>query len=196
MRRPASTRAFRSRLEFALPGFFFSCPQTQYLLPSEIVRIKPVQVIKIDWVDVARRLQHHAVRRRARPGTPLGLVNPSLEQACAGHVSMRVAVGGSIRPGLRRLRYWCGEPIQGFRFSLPSWGMLQSRTGEAGTRPIPTILATGRRGLRDERRTPPRCSPGAQAIAGSFEAYSPWCRIRCKACGMTCGAFKLFLRPD
>jgi hypothetical protein len=48
-----------------------------------------------------------------------------------------LVVGASIRPGLRRLRYWCGEPIQGFRFSLPSWGMLQSRTGEAGTRTNP-----------------------------------------------------------
>jgi hypothetical protein len=36
------------------------------LLPSEIVRIKPVQVIKLDRVVVARRMQHHAVRRRAR----------------------------------------------------------------------------------------------------------------------------------
>ena len=36
------------------------------LLPSEIVRIKPVQVIKFDRVVVARRMQHHAVRRRAR----------------------------------------------------------------------------------------------------------------------------------
>jgi hypothetical protein len=35
------------------------------LLPYEIVRIKPVQVIKIDRVVVARRMQHHAVRRRA-----------------------------------------------------------------------------------------------------------------------------------
>jgi hypothetical protein len=36
------------------------------LLPSEIVRIKPVQVEKFDGVVVARRVQHHAVRRRAR----------------------------------------------------------------------------------------------------------------------------------
>ena len=36
------------------------------LLPSEIVRIEPVQVIKLDRVVVARRMQHHAVRRRAR----------------------------------------------------------------------------------------------------------------------------------
>jgi hypothetical protein len=35
------------------------------LLPSEIVRIKPMQVEKIDWVVVAIRMQHHAVRRRA-----------------------------------------------------------------------------------------------------------------------------------
>ena len=36
------------------------------LLPSEIVRKKPVQVVKIDRVVVARRMQHHAVRRRPR----------------------------------------------------------------------------------------------------------------------------------
>jgi hypothetical protein len=35
------------------------------LLPSEIVRPKSVQVIKIDWVVVAVRMQHHAVCRRA-----------------------------------------------------------------------------------------------------------------------------------
>ena len=36
------------------------------LLPSEIVRIKPMQVIKLDRVVVAVRMQHHAVRRRPR----------------------------------------------------------------------------------------------------------------------------------
>jgi hypothetical protein len=36
------------------------------LLPSEIVRIKSMQVIKTDWVVVAVRMQHHAVRRRPR----------------------------------------------------------------------------------------------------------------------------------
>ena len=36
------------------------------LLPSEIVRIKSVQVVKFDRVVVTRRVQHHAVRRRAR----------------------------------------------------------------------------------------------------------------------------------
>jgi hypothetical protein len=36
------------------------------LLPSEIVRPKTVQAIKIDRVVVARRMQHHAVRCRAR----------------------------------------------------------------------------------------------------------------------------------
>jgi len=36
------------------------------LLPSEIVRPKPVQVVEFDRVVVARRMQHHAVRRRAR----------------------------------------------------------------------------------------------------------------------------------
>ena len=36
------------------------------LLPSEIVRIKPVQVVKFDWVVVTCRMQHHAVRRRPR----------------------------------------------------------------------------------------------------------------------------------
>jgi hypothetical protein len=36
------------------------------LLPSEIVRPKSVQVVKFDRVVVARRMQHHAVRRRAR----------------------------------------------------------------------------------------------------------------------------------
>ena len=35
------------------------------LLPSEIVRPKTVQAIKIDRVVVARRMQDHAVRRRA-----------------------------------------------------------------------------------------------------------------------------------
>jgi hypothetical protein len=30
------------------------------------VRIEPVQVIKLDRVVVARRMQHHAVRRRPR----------------------------------------------------------------------------------------------------------------------------------
>jgi hypothetical protein len=35
------------------------------LLPSEIVWIKPVQVVKLDRVVVTRRMQHHAVRRRA-----------------------------------------------------------------------------------------------------------------------------------
>jgi len=35
------------------------------LLPSEIVREKPVQVVKFDRVVVAVRMQHHAVRRRA-----------------------------------------------------------------------------------------------------------------------------------
>ena len=35
------------------------------LLPSEIVRPKSVQVIKLDRVVVARRMQHHAVRPRA-----------------------------------------------------------------------------------------------------------------------------------
>ena len=39
--------------------------QTHTLLPSEIVRPKTVQVIKTDWVVVAVRMQHHAVRRRA-----------------------------------------------------------------------------------------------------------------------------------
>jgi hypothetical protein len=36
------------------------------LLPSEIVRPKPVQVIKFDRVVVAVRMQDHAVRRRPR----------------------------------------------------------------------------------------------------------------------------------
>ena len=36
------------------------------LLPYEIVRIKPMQVVKLDRVVVARRMQHHAVRRRPR----------------------------------------------------------------------------------------------------------------------------------
>jgi hypothetical protein len=36
------------------------------LLPSEIVRIKPMQVAKTDRVVVARGMQYHAVRRRAR----------------------------------------------------------------------------------------------------------------------------------
>ena len=36
------------------------------LLPSEIVRIKPMQVVKFDRVVVTRRMQHHAVRRRPR----------------------------------------------------------------------------------------------------------------------------------
>jgi hypothetical protein len=36
------------------------------LLPSEIVRIKPVQVEKFDRVVVTRRMQHHAVRCRPR----------------------------------------------------------------------------------------------------------------------------------
>jgi hypothetical protein len=36
------------------------------LLPSEVVRIKPMQVVKFDRVVVARRMQHHTVRRRAR----------------------------------------------------------------------------------------------------------------------------------
>ena len=36
------------------------------LLPSEIVRPKSVQVVKLDGVVVTRRMQHHAVRRRAR----------------------------------------------------------------------------------------------------------------------------------
>jgi hypothetical protein len=34
------------------------------LLPSEIVRPKTVQVVKLDRVVVAVRMQHHAVRRR------------------------------------------------------------------------------------------------------------------------------------
>jgi hypothetical protein len=37
------------------------------LLPSEIVRIKSMQVIKTDWVVVAVRMQHHAVRRQSVP---------------------------------------------------------------------------------------------------------------------------------
>jgi len=36
------------------------------LLPSEIVRIKRMQAIKIDRVVVTRRMQDHAVRRRPR----------------------------------------------------------------------------------------------------------------------------------
>ena len=36
------------------------------LLPSEIVRPKSVQVVKFDRVVVTCRMQHHAVRRRAR----------------------------------------------------------------------------------------------------------------------------------
>ena len=36
-----------------------------FLLPSEVVRIESVQVEKFDGVVVARRMQHHAVRRRA-----------------------------------------------------------------------------------------------------------------------------------
>src|ERR1700730_17065462 len=36
------------------------------LLPSEIVRPKPMQAIKFDRVVVTRRMQHHAVRPRAR----------------------------------------------------------------------------------------------------------------------------------
>jgi hypothetical protein len=36
-----------------------------FLLPSEIVRPKPMQVIKFDGVVVAIRMQHHAVRRRS-----------------------------------------------------------------------------------------------------------------------------------
>jgi hypothetical protein len=39
--------------------------RSAFLLPSEIVRPKTVQVIKIDGVVVAVRMQHHAVRRRA-----------------------------------------------------------------------------------------------------------------------------------
>ena len=39
--------------------------QARHNRPSEIVRIKPMQAIKIDRVVVARRMQHHAVRRRA-----------------------------------------------------------------------------------------------------------------------------------
>jgi hypothetical protein len=35
------------------------------LLPYEIVRKKPVQMMKFDGIVVARRMQHHAVRRRA-----------------------------------------------------------------------------------------------------------------------------------
>jgi hypothetical protein len=35
------------------------------LLPSDIVRIKSMQVIKFDRIVVARRMPHHAVRRRA-----------------------------------------------------------------------------------------------------------------------------------
>jgi hypothetical protein len=40
--------------------------RSAFLLPYEIVRVKPVQVIKLDRVVVARRMQHHAVRGRAR----------------------------------------------------------------------------------------------------------------------------------
>ena len=36
------------------------------LLPSEIVRPKSVQVVKLDRVVEARRMQYHAVRRRPR----------------------------------------------------------------------------------------------------------------------------------
>ena len=51
------------------PGEFFSWDSRRpvtFLLPSEIVRPKSVQVVKFDGVVVARRMQHHAVRRRAR----------------------------------------------------------------------------------------------------------------------------------
>src|ERR1700730_7230686 len=40
--------------------------QARHNRPSEIVRIKPMQAIKIDRVVVARRMQHHTVRRRPR----------------------------------------------------------------------------------------------------------------------------------
>jgi hypothetical protein len=43
------------------------------LLPSEIVRIKPVQAIKIDRVVVVRRMQDHAVRRRPRLVADIGV---------------------------------------------------------------------------------------------------------------------------
>jgi hypothetical protein len=51
---PARTRASRAELLSA------------FLLPPEIVRPKTVQVVKFDGVVVARRMQDHAVRRRAR----------------------------------------------------------------------------------------------------------------------------------
>src|SRR5580693_272052 len=37
-----------------------------FLFPYEIVRPKPMQAIKFDRVVVTRRMQHHAVRPRAR----------------------------------------------------------------------------------------------------------------------------------
>jgi hypothetical protein len=40
--------------------------RSAFLLPYEIVREKPVQVIETDWVVVTRLMQHHAVRRRPR----------------------------------------------------------------------------------------------------------------------------------
>jgi len=40
--------------------------RSAFLLPSEIVRPKSVQVVKLDGVVVARRMQYHAVRRRPR----------------------------------------------------------------------------------------------------------------------------------
>src|ERR1700730_14816703 len=39
--------------------------RSAFLLPSEIVRPKPMQAIKFDRVVVARRMEDHAVRRRA-----------------------------------------------------------------------------------------------------------------------------------
>ncbi len=40
--------------------------RSAFLLPSEVVRPKSVQVVKLDGVVVTRRMQYHAVRCRPR----------------------------------------------------------------------------------------------------------------------------------
>jgi hypothetical protein len=57
---------WRDQRDEPLPPFPAGAAIRRSLLPSEIVRIKPMQAIKFDRVVVTRRMQHHAVRRRAR----------------------------------------------------------------------------------------------------------------------------------
>jgi hypothetical protein len=68
VRSPGPSGRDRPRGATRVPNLSRASPAARLsasLLPYEIVRKKPVQMMKFDGIVVARRMQHHAVRRRA-----------------------------------------------------------------------------------------------------------------------------------